>query len=185
MDGVNLLPWREENRRTQDRQMFIFAIAVWVLCVVAVFGAHNYSQVLKDNQKKRNEYLTIEIGKLDAKIKEINKLKVQKDNLIARMEVIQNLQRQRTQVVHLFDDIVRKLPEGVYFTTMKKKGKEFDFTGIAQSNARVSNLMGRFDSSEWFTDPDLKVINVTPSQGVRLSEFNLKVSQETKKNADG
>ncbi len=101
------------------------------------------------------------------------------------MEVIQNLQRQRTQVIHLFDDIVSKLPDGVYFNTMQKKGKLFKFTGTAQSNARVSNLMERIESSEWFGNPRLSVINVKPTQGVRLSNFTLSVSQQTPKKKKG
>ena len=166
MNGVNLLPWREERRAARDRQMLVSALLVWVLCVLAVFGAYSYFQILQDNQKERNNYLNLEIRKLDQRIKEINKLRARKDNLIARMEVIQNLQRERTQVVQLFDDMVRKLPDGVYFNTMEKKGRTFGFTGTAQSNARVSNLMNRLDSSDWFANPNLKVINVTPSQGV-------------------
>ena len=96
------------------------------------------------------------------------------------MEVIQNLQRQRTQVVQIFDDIVRKLPDGVYFDTMNKKKRRFSFTGTAQSNARVSSLMVSLASSSWFNDPTLSVINVTPSQGVRLSQFSLGVPQRKK-----
>jgi type IV pilus assembly protein PilN len=136
---------------------------------------------LQNNQNARNKYLTKEISKLDKKIKEINRLRAQKDNLIARMEVIQNLQRERTQVVHLLDDMVRKLPDGVFFETVAKKGSKFSFTGTAQSNARVSSLMEKLDSSDWFANPNLNVINIAPSQGVRLSQFDLKVSQQKSK----
>ena len=181
MHGINLLPWREERRRVRDRQMVISAIAIWVGCAAIIFVIFSYYQILQDNQKKRNEFLTIEIGKLDSKIREIKTLKERKDNLIARMEVIQNLQIERAQVVHLFDDVVRKIPDGVFFESMTKQKQRIGFTGTAQSNARVSSLMNRLDSSEWFTDPDLKVINVTPSEGVRLSQFDLKVSQQSKK----
>ena len=181
MNGINLLPWREERRRVRDRQMLTTAFLIWVLCGVAVFGAYSYLGHLKDNQRDRNNYLTGEIRKLDEKIKEINKLRAQKANLIARMEVIQNLQSERTQVVHLLDDMVRKLPDGVYFDTVQKKGRSFSFTGTAQSNARVSSLMEKLDSSDWFANPNLNVINIAPSQGVRLSQFDLKVSQQRQK----
>jgi len=181
MNGINLLPWREERRRLRDRQMLSSAILIWMLCGCVVFGGYWYLGLLQDNQKSRNSYLTSEIKKLDKKIKEINKLRAQKDDLIARMEVIQNLQRQRTQVVHLFDDMVRKLPDGVYFDTLVKKGRSFRFQGTAQSNARVSNLMDKLDSSNWFANPNLSVINVTPAQGVRLSQFDLRVSQQKQK----
>ena len=184
MNGINLLPWREEKRRARDKQMVVSAVAILALCVALILGTFSYYQVLKDNQKKRNNYLNTEIQKLDVKIKEIKELRSQKDNLITRMEVIQNLQQERTQVVHLFDDVVRKLPDGVYFNTMTKKKSQLGFSGTAQSNARISSLMNRFDSSEWFANPDLDVINVTPSEGIRLSQFNLKISQQSKKSTE-
>ena len=185
MNGINLLPWREERRRAKDRQMLSTAVLIWILCGVTVFAGYSYLQHLKDNQNDRNQYLTKEIAKLDRKIKEINKLRAQKENLIARMEVIQNLQRERTQVVQLLDDMVRKLPDGVFFETVSKKGSKFSFTGTAQSNARVSSLMERLDSSDWFANPDLNVINITPSQGIRLSQFDLKVSQQRRRSSGG
>ena len=181
MKGINLLPWREEKRQARDKQMLASAIIIWVLSAAVVFGGYSYLQVLKNNQNTRNAYLNTEIKKLDKKIKEVKQLQRRKDNLIARMEVIQNLQRQRTQVVRIFDDIVRKLPDGVYFDTLNKKSRRFNFTGTAQSNARVSNLMDSLGSSDWFHRPQLSVINVAPSKGVRLSQFNLGVSQRKEK----
>jgi type IV pilus assembly protein PilN len=183
MKGINLLPWREERRHARDRRMLSSAVLIWIFCVASVFGGYSYLQVLKKNQNQRNGYLTTEIKKLDKKIKEIKRLQTQKENLIARMEVIQNLQRERTQVVQIFDNIVRKLPDGVYFDSMNKKSRRFSFNGTAQSNARVSNLMESLASSSWFNDPDLSVINVAPSEGVRLSQFKLGVSQRKKKKA--
>lgn len=177
MNGINLLPWREERRRARDRQMLSSSVLIWILCCTVVFGGYSYLNLLQDNQRDRNRYLTDEINKLNEKIKEINGLRERKDSLIARMEVIQNLQRQRTQVVYLFDDMVRKLPDGIYFDSLEKKGQRISFKGTAQSNARVSSLMDRLDSSDWFSDPDLSVINVAPTQGVRLSQFDLKISQ--------
>jgi type IV pilus assembly protein PilN len=183
MNGINLLPWREEKRQARDKQMIVSAVFIWVLSAALVFGGYSYLQVLKKNQNTRNAYLNTEIKKLDEKIKEVNRLQKRKDDLLSRMEVIQNLQRQRTQIVRIFDDVVRKLPDGVYFDTLAKKSRRFNFTGTAQSNARVSNLMESLGSSDWFHDPQLDVINVTPSQGVRISQFNLGVSQRKKKKA--
>ncbi len=183
MNGINLLPWREEKRHARDKQMLTSAIFIWLFCAAMVFGGYSYLQVLKNNQNTRNNYLNTEIKKLDKKIKEVKRLQAQKDNLISRMEVIQNLQRQRTQVVRIFDDIVRKLPDGIYFDSLIKKSRRFNFTGTAQSNARVSNLMDSLGSSSWFYSPDLSVINVTPSKGVRISQFNLGVSQRKKQKA--
>ena len=178
MNGINLLPWREEKRRAKDLQMLSTAIMIWIFCGVAIFAGYTYLGHLQDNQNDRNRYLTQEISKLDEKIKEINSLRAKKANLIARMEVIQNLQLERTQVVQLLDDMVRKLPDGVYFEAVAKRGSSFSFRGTAQSNARVSSLMERLDSSNWFANPNLNVINITPSQGVRLSQFDLKVNQQ-------
>lgn len=181
MTGINLLPWREERRHLRDRQMLSTAVFIWILSAGLVFGGYSYLQILQKNQQDRNAYLQTEIKALDKKIQEIKRLQSQRDNLIARMEVIQNLQSQRNQVVRIFDDIVRKLPDGVYFDSLNKKNRRFSITGTAQSNARVSSLMESLGSSDWFWDPDLSVINIAPSQGVRLSQFNLGVSQRVKK----
>ena len=177
MNAINLLPWREERRRVRDRQIMSSAVLIWLLCAAAVYGAHSYLQTLQNGQRARNDYLTGEIQKLDTGIKEIRELGDSRDSLVARIEVVQNLQRQRNQVVQIFDDIVRKLPEGVYFDRMSKQDRNFNISGTAQSNARVSNLMENLGSSSWFLNPDLNVINVTPDQGVRLSQFDIKVTQ--------
>ncbi len=180
MNDVNLLPWREEQRQVRDKQMVSSAVLIGILCAAAVFGSFSYLQLLQDNQRGRNNYLTTEIGGLDKKIAEIERLKKQKSNLITRMEVILDLQRQRNQLVKIFDDIVHKLPDGVYFGTMDKEDDGFSFTGTAQSNARVSNLMENLGSSSWFDSPDLNVINIAPSQGIRLSQFDIKISLREK-----
>ena len=181
--NINLLPWREEQRRLRDRKMLGNAIFIWILCAGLVLLAFMYLGNQQDNQRSRNSYLNTEIRKLDRKIDEIKTLKEQKDNLLVRMQVIQNLQRERRKVVHLFDDIVRKLPEGVHYNSLSKNGNNFNLAGMAQSNARVSDLMNRLDSSEWFDNPNLSVIDITPQEGVRLSQFKLGVSEE-KKNQD-
>jgi type IV pilus assembly protein PilN len=180
--NVNLLPWREERRRQRDRKMLANGVLVWVLCGVVVFSGLTFFKNKQNYQEKRNQYLSGEISKLDKKIKEIKSLRKQKENLLVRMEVIQNLQRERRKVVHLFDDIVRKLPEGVYYRTLAKKKNNFILNGTAQSNARVSDLMNKLDSSEWFANPNLNVIDVTPRQGIRLSQFKLRISEQ--KNQD-
>ncbi len=172
---INLLPWREEQRRFRDIQMMVLAIIVWVACVVLVGMSVYYIQSKQENQKTRNNYLKTENSKLDEQLKEVKELKSKKDNMVARMEVIQNLQRKRNQIVHLFDDIVRKLPEGVYFQVLTKHANQIAIEGTAQSNARVSQLMNDLDSSEWFTKPDLNVITVKASESVRLSQFQLNV----------
>lgn len=185
MTRINLLPWREMRRREQDRQLLSISIGAWVLMGLAVFYAQYHMNGLIDHQTQRNTYLKTEIAKLESQIKEINELKRRKQALIARMEVIQQLQRDRTQIVHVFDDLVRKLPKGVYFTGLTKKKNNIVLTGFAQSNARVSSLMRNLDSSDWFTNPTLNIINVTPVGGDRISRFTLRVREESQKKADG
>jgi type IV pilus assembly protein PilN len=177
---LNLLPWREIRRKEQDRQLLTVAAGAWVLMVLAVFYAHLHVTHLIDDQNRRNEFLKGEIAKVEKEIKEIKEIKKQRQALIARMNVIYQLQGDRTQIVHVFDDLVRKLPEGVYFKTMRQRGKHFALEGIAQSNARVSALMRNLDSSEWFANPNLDIINVQQKGGDRVSTFKLQVNQQAK-----
>ena len=181
MTRINLLPWREIRRRQQDRQFFSGSVGAWVLMGLAVAYAWYHMTGLIDHQNNRNEYLQGEIAKVEKDIKEINNIRAERERLIARMEVIQQLQGDRVQVVHVFDDLVRKLPKGVYFTALKKKNKAIVLNGFAQSNARISALMQNLEASDWFAGPNLDVINVTPQAGTRISKFTLKVNQSRKK----
>lgn len=178
---INLLPWREMRRREHDRRVLSISFGAWILMGLVVFYAQWHMNSLIDHQKKRNSYLRTEISKLDKQIKEINAIKKRKAALLARMEVIQRLQRDRTQIVHIFDDMVRKLPKGVYLTSLKKVNRTITLDGYAQSNARISSLMNNLDSSDWFTNPDLDIIKIQPTGGARFSKFTLKVKQESKK----
>jgi type IV pilus assembly protein PilN len=177
---LNLLPWREIRRKEQDRQLLTVAAGAWVLMVLAVFYAHLHVTHLIDDQNRRNEFLKGEIAKLEKEITEIKEIKKQRQALIARMNVIYQLQGDRTQIVHVFDDLVRKLPEGVYFKALRQRGKHFTLDGTAQSNARVSALMRNLDSSEWFANPNLDIINVQQKGGDRVSTFKLQVNQTSK-----
>ena len=180
MTRLNLLPWRDIRRKEQDRQLLSIGVGAGILMLLIIFYAHLHVSTLIENQGKRNEFLTQEIAKVEEQIKEIKELKKQRDALVARMQVIQQLQMARTQIVHVFDDLVRKLPEGVYLTTLKQSGPAFTITGMAQSNARVSALMRSLDSSDWFTQPDLDVINVSTKGSERVSQFTLRVKQKNK-----
>ena len=177
---INLLPWREIRRREQDRQLLSISIGSWVLMGLVVFYAQWYMNDTIDHQNSRNNFVKNEIAKLEKQIEEIEELQKRKEALVARMEIIQQLQRDRTQIVHVFDDLVRKLPKGVYLTSLTKKKNAINLDGFAQSNARVSALMNNLDSSEWFTNPSLDVINITPQGGSRISKFTVKVREQTK-----
>jgi len=178
---INLLPWREMRRKEQDRQLLTIAVGAWILMGVIIFYAHVHVTSLIENQNKRNEFLNQEIAKVEKEIKEIAEIKKQRADLIARMNVIYQLQGDRTQVVHIFDELVRKLPDGVYFTTLKDTGSSISLQGVAQSNARVSALMRNLAASDWFADPELEIIRVKSEGGDRVSEFSLKVKLVAKK----
>lgn len=177
---LNLLPWREMRRREQDRQLLTIAIGAWLLMGSIVFYAHIHVSDLIETQNERNSFLQKEIAKLDAQIKEIAELKKKRTDLIARMNVIQQLQTDRTRVVRIFDELARRLPEGVHFSTLKRTGNNLALTGVAQSNARVSALMRNLSTSDWFADPTLDVINVKQKGSDRVSEFSLKVKSVAK-----
>lgn len=177
---INLLPWRDLRRKEQDRQILSIGVGAWILMGLIIFYAHLHVTGLIENQQKRNDFLTQEIKKVDDQIKEIRELQAARAALLARMRVIQQLQLDRTQVVHLFDDLVRKMPEGAYLTSLKQTGKSIVLTGDAQSNARVSALMRNLDGSDWFANPALDVINVKPKGSDRISEFTLRVDQKAK-----
>ena len=185
MTRLNLLPWRDQRRKEQDRQLLSIAVGAWILMGLVIFYAHLHASGLIENQQKRNEFLVNETKKLDEEIKEIKELQAARAALLARMRVIQQLQMDRTQIVHLFDDLVRKLPEGVYLTSLKQTGQVITLIGNAQSNARVSALMRNLDASEWFAKPDLDVINVKTKGGDRVSEFTLRVNQKVTVEKDG
>jgi type IV pilus assembly protein PilN len=178
---LNLLPWREMKRREQDRQLLTIAIGAWVLMGLIVFYAFMHVSALVENQQKRNQYLEGEIKKVEDQIKEIANIKKQRQDLIARMNVVYQLQADRTRVVHMFDELARRLPEGVQFTNVKLAGGNVVIHGVAQSNARISALMRNLDASDWFANPQLEIINVRQRGGDRVSEFSLAVKQAAKK----
>jgi type IV pilus assembly protein PilN len=180
---LNLLPWRDMRRREQDRQLLTIAIGAWLLMGLIVAFAHFRMSDLIEAQNQRNAFLQKEIAELDEQIKEIAQLKKKRADLIARMNVIQQLQTDRTRVVRVFDELTRRIPEGVHFSSLKRAGDNLALTGVAQSNARVSALMRNLATSEWFADPSLDVINVKQKGSDRVSEFSLKVKNLAKKAA--
>ena len=177
---VNLLPWREMHRMEQDRQLLTIAVGAWILMGVIIFYAHVHVTALIENQTKRNDFLNQEIAKVEKEIKEIAELKKKRADLIARMNVIYQLQGDRTQVVHLFDELARKLPDGVYLVSLIHSGSSIALKGVAQSNARVSALMRNLAASDWFAEPELEVITVKAQGSERVSDFSLKVKQAAK-----
>ncbi len=177
MTRINLLPWREALRKERKRQFASIAVGAVVLMGAIVFYAHVYIDNLIAHQNARNKFLQDEIAKVDESIKEIRELESAKKALLIRMNVIQDLQSRRPMVVHMLDELVRAVPEGLYLTKMEQIGHEVVLEGKAQSNARVSAFMRRLDASDWFDDPRLDVIQVEEKNGERSSKFILTVMQ--------
>jgi len=180
MANINLLPWREAQRRERNRVTLGICIAMWVAALLLVFLAKMFMDSRIENQLSRNAYLQSEIDALSQVIKEIEDLKQKRDNLLARMEVIQTLQQNRSQIVHMFDDLVTKLPEGVYYEQVKKGDTRIAIQGKAQSNERVSALMRNIDASDWFERSSLKVVDVVDQNGLLVSQFDLEVKEQNK-----
>jgi type IV pilus assembly protein PilN len=136
-----------------------------------------FSQMIS-SQESRNLRLTNEIAELQKSITEIDGLERQKERLLARMEIIEQLQKSRPEIVHLFDEIARQLPEGVYLTGLKQQGSRVEVRGVAQSSTRVSALMRQIDASEWMTDPEVDRVETTQSGASRQAEFVVYLKQE-------
>ena len=158
MAHINLLPWREERRKEQLRQFLTLLGLSVILVILIILAIHLQYNRMISAQEARNQYLKNEITAVEKQIREINNIAKEKKRLLARMEVIQQLQRDRPGIVHLFDQMVKVIPEGIYLNSLKQSGKKLTLNGIAQSNARVSAYMRNIDASDWLTKPQLDVI---------------------------
>jgi type IV pilus assembly protein PilN len=177
MPRINLLPWREAERKRKRQEFYLsLGAAVATAALVTLLGQWQMNSAIK-HQQARNDYLTGEIALLDKQIEEINGLDAQKQRLLARMEIIETLQRSRPEIVHVFDEIVRVLPEGVYLTYLRQSGTRFEVRGVAQSSTRVSSFMRNIDASEWLAEPTLQIVQ-TNSKGTG-SEFTLFANQRS------
>lgn len=180
---INLLPHRELKRAARRRQMNVLlgvAVAIGVLSVVL---GHTVIAARTSAQEARNAFLTQEIEKLDAQIVEIKKIREQTQALLERKQVVETLQSNRTEVVHLFDQMIRLLPDGLYLKSFKQTGDEVSIGGYTQSSARVSTLMRSLEESPWFERPRLVEIKATTVNNLRANEFLLNVKQ-TKQTED-
>lgn len=158
MPRINLLPWRAEERKEKKLAFVVAILGATVASLVAAFGAYMMLNAMIDGQLQRNARLKDEIKLLDKQIEEINSLESAKQKFIARMEIIEKLQRSRPEIVHVFDEIVKQLPDGVYLTSVKQTNKSLKFEGVAQSSTRVSTFMRNIDASEWLQKPSLDII---------------------------
>ena len=178
MIRINLLPHREQKRQARQRQFVSLAIGLAILGLAVILLVHVIFGAQIESQESRNNLLKTEIAKLDEQIKEIDKLREQTQALLARKQVVETLQSNRTEAVHLLDQMVRQLPDGIYLKSLKQTGAKVTLVGYAQSNARVSTLMRNIEASPWLQQPELVEIKSVPSpvtKELRVNEFTLNV----------
>jgi type IV pilus assembly protein PilN len=183
MPRINLLPWREAERRERKLHFTLALGAATLASVALTFIAYLTMDSMVSAQQRRNNLLRVQIKILDKEIEEINSLENDKQRFIARMEIIEKLQRSRPEIVHLFDTIVRTLPDGVYLTSIKQAGMHIKFEGIAQSSTRVSSFMRNIDASDWLKNPALEVVESKKGDGLG-SSFILDADQVSHAGAD-
>lgn len=172
---INLLPHREMRRKQQQQHFFVMLGVVVAMGAAIWFGVHTYLDGVLSNQEARNKYLEEEIVKIDKEIAEINKLKEQIAALLKRKQVVETLQSNRAEVVHLLDQLVRQLPDGMYLKSIKQSGTKVVISGFTQSQARVSTLMRNLESSQYLQNATLVEIKSVSVGGQRLNEFIMNI----------
>jgi len=183
MPRINLLPWREQQRRERRIAFFIGIGIAAGAALLVMFAAYLLLGAMIDAQDQRNLRLKGEIKVLDKQIEEINDLEAQKQRFIARMQIIEKLQRSRPEVVHLFDELVKAMPDGTYLTSIKQSGTKLKLEGVAQSSTRVSTLMRNIAASQWLRNPELEVVE-TAKDNTGGSRFVLDAEQISIAGAD-
>jgi type IV pilus assembly protein PilN len=176
MARINLLPWREERRKQRNREAQGLFAAAAVFGIAVVFGLVWHFGRLIEDQQARNQYLTEQIAEVDRQIKRIEELEKTRAQLLSRKQVIEQLQASRSMMVHLFDELVRTIPEGVRLNSIKQAGDVLTLEGSAESNARVSDYMKRFETSEWIGSPDLQIVEARGEDRRNRYNFILRVT---------
>jgi len=178
MAQINLLPWREERRQELKKEFLVTLALVAFLGGGLLLLADRVVNGQIDHQVARNTYITQNIRELDKKVAEISELKKRRQQLIERMRVIQELQGNRPIIVRLMDQLVRTIPDGVFYTALTSQAGSISINGIAESNNRVSSLMRRLDGSDWLAAPNLDKVSAAPTYGDQATTFNLSVKVE-------
>jgi len=177
MPRINLLPWREAERKRKRQEFGVGAVGALILAGVIALAVNWQMGAAVDAQVERNQYLKNQIAELDKQITEILALEEQKERLKARIQVIEQLERSRPEVVHVMDQLVRTIPDGVYLTSLKQTDRKLQIKGVAQSSTRVAAYMRNIDASEWLADPSLDILE-TKGNTDSGSEFTLNAVQE-------
>lgn len=177
MAKINLLPWREELRNQRNQTFAVIAALSAGVGVLIIIGVSTFYNQLIDNQESRNQFMQNEVAKLDKKISEIKELKTKKERLLQRIATIQQLQTNRTEIVHLFYETVVSVPEGVYLTSLAQAGDSLTMTGIAESNTRVSEFVRNIEQSKWMQSPRIDVIKRNKNTALQTNDFTLRLRQ--------
>ncbi|XOZ33375.1 PilN domain-containing protein [Halomonadaceae bacterium KBTZ08] len=177
MARINLRPWREELRAEKQRQFLVMLAGALIVGAGLVFLWQSHVQGLIDHQESRNRYIENAMKDLEEKIAEIEDLKERREELLSRMQVIQDLQGQRPVIVRAFDQMVQTLPDGLFYTELEKDGEQVSIVGMAESNSRISSLMRNFERSDWFAEPNLTNVSAADEKRSGYSRFNLSVQQ--------
>jgi type IV pilus assembly protein PilN len=176
MPKINLLPWRETERKRKKQEFVVMALGALAAALFVGVFAKFQIQSRVDHQNERNQYIKTQIAEVDREITEIQGLEAQKARLRARIDVIDQLQRSRPGIVHLFDQLVRTLPDGVHYTAIRQNGTQIQLNGMAQSATRVSALMRNVDESEYLAEPVLEKIEAKGAAD-GSQEFSLSAKQ--------
>lgn len=179
MAKINLRPWREELRAEKQKRFLTTLLGAAIVAAGLVFLWKTDMDNRIAYQESRNDYIEAASRKLDSQIKEIQELRKRREELLARMEVIQDLQGKRPVIVRVFDELVRTLPEGLFYTDLSKRKDRLSINGMAESNSRISTLMRNFEGSEWFTNPNLTNVAAADNRRAGYSAFDMSVSQTT------
>jgi type IV pilus assembly protein PilN len=185
MARINLLPWREERRKQRNRESQTLFLATAFLSALVVLAILYQYSVWISNQNARNAFLQDEITKVDLKIKEVEELEKTRSKLLARKQIIEQLQASRSMMVHLFDDLVRTIPDGVRLGTIKQAGDVLTMEGFAESNARVSEYMRNLDGSQWMGGPQLRIVEAKGPDKRSRYQFTLNVTLKKPKGETG
>jgi type IV pilus assembly protein PilN len=176
---INLLPWREELRQQRKEEFLRVLGTVLVFGAVIVFGVDRFYNIAIDTQNDRNGFMSSEIKILEDKIVEIVHLQNKRNELLARMQVIQELQGNRPIIVRLFDELARKLSDRVFFQSVTLVGHAISIEGVAETHNRISRQLRNFDESVWFTTPNVTAIIADTTFGPQASRFSLNVLKAT------
>jgi len=178
MANINLLPWREARRQERKKQFLVGLGATVVGAALAVLLWDVMVNAQIDYQQSRNQHLRTHIALLDQEVAEIRDLQRKRNQLVERMRVIQALQGNRPVIVRLLDQLVRTVPDGVFYTSLETKANVVSIEGVAESNNRVSSLMRRLDASDWLENPNLDAVQAAPEYGEQATTFKLTVNLE-------